>query len=92
MSGMPFSGHYDFIETTMHWPITHMVPPAEQALKCGACHGQESRLAGLPGIYIPGHTGNVWLDRIGWLLVALTLAGVVLHGLLRILLKGRKRS
>jgi hypothetical protein len=41
---------------------------------------------------MPGHSGNIWLGRIGWLLVAMTLAGVVLHGLARILLKGRKRS
>lgn len=92
MSGMPFSGNYDFIETTMHWPITHMVPPAEMALHCASCHASDSRLAGLPGIYMPGHSGNTWLDRIGWLLVAMTLAGVVLHGLARILLKGRKPS
>jgi hypothetical protein len=76
----------------MHWPITHMVPPAEMALDCASCHASNSRLAGLPGIYMPGHNGNIWLDRIGWLLVAMTLIGVVLHGLARILLKGREKS
>jgi len=78
-TGFAFSGEYGFIETTMHWPITHMVAPADQALECTACHAADSRLAGLPGIYIPGHDSNVWLDRLGWLAVLLTLAGVVLH-------------
>jgi len=66
MSGMPFSGNYDFIETTMHWPFTHMVPPAEMALDCASCHASNSRLAGLPGIYMPGHSGNLWLFAIFW--------------------------
>lgn len=92
MSGRPFSGEFDFVETRMYWPITHMVSPADQALECGACHGRESRLSNFGGIYMPGHNSNVWLDRIGWLLASLTLAGVVLHGLARILLKGRKQS
>ena len=78
-TGFAFSGEYDFIETTMHWPITHMVPSADQALECTACHSADSRLAGLPGIYMPGHDSNVWLDRLGWLAVFLTLAGVVVH-------------
>ncbi|MFT7338640.1 MAG: octaheme c-type cytochrome (tetrathionate reductase family) [Marinobacter maritimus] len=92
MSGMPFSGNFDFMETKMYWPITHMVPPADQALRCGSCHSGESRLAGIGGIYMPGHSGNLWLDRIGWLAVALTLAGVVLHGLARVVFRRRKQS
>lgn len=92
MSGRPFSGHYDFVETVMYWPISHMVAPAEDALRCHACHSAESRLAGLPGIYIPGHHRNVWLDRLGWLAVAAVLLGVFLHALARVLLKGRKSS
>lgn len=91
-SGIPFSGQFDFIETRMYWPITHMVPKADQALTCDACHASESRLAGIGGIYMPGHSANPWLNRIGWLVVALTLAGVILHGLVRVALRGRKQS
>ncbi|GAB5478130.1 MAG: tetrathionate reductase family octaheme c-type cytochrome [Marinobacter nauticus] len=90
LSGMPYSGEFSFIETTMHWPITHMVAPAEQAVKCGSCHKAESRLAGLGGIYMPGHNGSVWLDRIGWLLVAATLFGVLVHAMARVVFSGRK--
>jgi octaheme c-type cytochrome (tetrathionate reductase family) len=90
MSGMPYSGEFAFIETTMHWPITHMVPPADQALHCGACHSVDSRLAGLGGIYMPGHNRNEWLDKIGWLLVLVTLVGVLVHGIARVIVRGRK--
>jgi|AntRauTorcE11898_2_1112593.scaffolds.fasta_scaffold00491_10 octaheme c-type cytochrome (tetrathionate reductase family) len=89
MSGMPYSGEFSFIETTMHWPITHMVAPAEDAVRCSACHSEQSRLAGLGGIYMPGHDRNLWLDRIGWLLVAGTLFGVVVHAIARVIFRGR---
>ena len=39
---LDFSGAVGFIETEMSWPINHMVPPAENALKCMACHGKKS--------------------------------------------------
>jgi hypothetical protein len=37
----PYSGNYDFIETKMYWPITHMIAPAADSLKCQDCHTQE---------------------------------------------------
>lgn len=92
MSGVPFSGHYDFVETRMYWPITHMVPPADQALKCQACHSVQSRLAGLPGIYMPGHHHSPHLDRLGWLVVGVVLLSVLLHTIARLALKRRKSS
>ena len=52
-TGFPYSGEYDFAETEMFWPITHMVAPAEQALVCADCHSEEGRLdwqaLGYPG-------------------------------------------
>jgi octaheme c-type cytochrome (tetrathionate reductase family) len=36
--GLAFSGEYDFTETEMFWPTTHMVAPADRALQCGDCH------------------------------------------------------
>jgi octaheme c-type cytochrome (tetrathionate reductase family) len=42
--GLDFSGEYGFAETWMYWPITHMVQPANQALQCEACHGDNSRM------------------------------------------------
>lgn len=44
VSGIPFSGNYDFAETEMFWPITHMVQPAENALQCTSCHNEDSRM------------------------------------------------
>jgi len=92
LSGQPYSGHHGFIETRMYWPISHMVPPAEQALRCSSCHSADSRMAGLGGIYVPGYSGSVWLNRIGWLVVAATLLGVVAHGIARLIFTRRKRS
>jgi octaheme c-type cytochrome (tetrathionate reductase family) len=83
-----YSGKYDFVETRMYWPITHMVPPKEMALGCEECHGKNGRLAELTGFYMPGRDANPWIDRIGWLLAAATLAGVLMHGLMRLVFRG----
>ena len=51
--GLPYSGNYDFTETWMYWPTTHLVQPAEYALQCSDCHGESGRLdweaLGYPG-------------------------------------------
>jgi hypothetical protein len=39
---------------------------------------------------MPGRDHFAWLDKIGWVVVLLTLAGVLGHGLLRLVLSGRK--
>lgn len=44
VAGLPYSGEYGFAETTMHWPLTHMVQPAEQALQCTDCHSDNGRM------------------------------------------------
>ena len=90
--GAPFSGKVDFIATQSTWPITHMVAPAKDALRCHGCHASGGRLEKVPGIYIPGrardHAG--WLDGAGWALAALTLLGVLGHGLARVIVSKRK--
>jgi octaheme c-type cytochrome (tetrathionate reductase family) len=83
--GADFSGEYDFIETTMHWPLTHMIAPADQALDCESCHSKDGRLENLHGFYMPGRGDFPLLDKLGWLIVLATLAGVLLHGLGRVL-------
>ena len=83
-TGLPFSGQVDFIKTEMSWPITHMVAAKDKALGCVDCHAADSRLAGLPGIYMPNHSGNRLLDTVGWGLALLTLIGVLVHGAGRI--------
>ncbi len=87
-----YSGEYGFIETTLHWPLAHMVAPKEQSLSCGECHSKEGRLANLTDFYLPGRDNNKWLDIIGWLAVFGTLGGVSLHGLIRYFFAKRRRK
>jgi len=42
--GLEFSGEYGFAETTMFWPLSHMVLPPDKALQCGDCHGGAGRM------------------------------------------------
>ncbi|SDN86264.1 octaheme c-type cytochrome, tetrathionate reductase family [Lutimaribacter pacificus] len=88
-AGREYSGQFDFVDTHMYWPITHMVAPAEQALKCGSCHSEDGRMVGLAGVFLPGTDSNGIVGILGRLLVLATLAGVLLHGVLRIF-SGRK--
>lgn len=90
-AGLPWSGTLDFIETRMYWPITHMVAPKEQALRCGACHTTDpgGRMATLSGFYLPGRDHALLLDILGYLMLGGSLVGVFLHGAVRILLRKR---
>ena len=44
ITGIPYSGSYDFAATEMFWPQTHMVAPRERALQCQACHAEKGRM------------------------------------------------
>ncbi len=90
VSGAPFSGQIDFIRTEMSWPITHMVAPKEKALACTECHSENGRLAGIDGVYIPSRAGFGPLDKAGWGIALLTLLGVLGHGAVRLVVRGRK--
>jgi hypothetical protein len=81
--GMPYSGKYDFVDTQMYWPITHMVAPAEQALDCKACHAEGGRMANIAGVYVPG-SGTGPGGQVGLALLVLALLGVAGHGVLRL--------
>ena len=52
-TNMEYSGHYDFAETEMYWPLTHMVQPGDRALQCQDCHDEDGRMdwaaLGYPG-------------------------------------------
>jgi len=82
----PYSGEFGFVETQMHWPIAHMVAPPKEALACNECHAKESLLKDLTGFYMPGRDSFDWLSQLGWLAAALSLAGVLIHMALRIVL------
>lgn len=91
--GVKFSGQVDFIETESMWAINHMVAPKEKALGCVACHAKVGRLDKIDGVYMPGRSRDhaQWLEMGGWLLAALTLLGVLGHGLIRIVANKRNR-
>lgn len=89
---MPFSGKYGFVETEMAWPITHMVAPADESLQCAECHSRNGVLDGVEGVYIPGRDAHPWLDRIGFLVVLMTLIGVLGHWAVRVLFSRKSRG
>ena len=79
---LPYSGKFGFVETTYVFPITHMVAPRENTVKCIECHNRKnSRLSKLKGFYMPGRDNFEGVDFMGWILVLGALAGVGLHGL-----------
>ena len=88
-SGYDYSGEYGFVDTEMYWPITHMVAPAADAVACAECHSEDGRMVGLAGIYLPGSNPGSLVALLGKLMVLAALAGVLGHGLLR-LVAGRK--
>jgi len=87
-----FSGEYGFIETTLHWPLAHMVAPKDKALGCNDCHSKNGRLDKLTDFYMPGRDQNNLLDTIGWLLVLGTLGGVSVHGIIRVFFSRKRRT
>ena len=82
-AGKPYSGSYGFVDTYMYWPITHMVAPGEDALKCDACHARDGRLTALAGVYMPGAKLTLG-GKLGMALFALVALGVAVHGGLRL--------
>ncbi|MCP4113024.1 MAG: hypothetical protein GY749_47105 [Desulfobacteraceae bacterium] len=89
---LPFSGEYDFVETSYVFPTAHMVTRKDYALSCKECHSKQGRLASLTGFYMPGRDSSGIIDTAGWLLVFASLGGVFIHGLGRIFTQGRKEE
>jgi octaheme c-type cytochrome (tetrathionate reductase family) len=61
----PYSGDFGFVDTVMYWPITHMVAPKEDAVRCDECHTRGGRLAHLTGFYLRGRDRSQILDALG---------------------------
>ena len=91
-TGQPYSGKFGFVETSMLWPITHMVAPKDKALECAQCHADNGRLAGVPGVWMPGRDRSEGLDTLGFGLAGLMLLGVAGHGGLRFLMRKRRAN
>jgi len=91
--GLPYSGEYDFVQTSYVFPITHMVAPRDKSLACTECHSKtDGRLANLTGFYMPGRDGSRLLNYAGWGVVFASLFGVLIHALGRIFSRGNGRN
>jgi octaheme c-type cytochrome (tetrathionate reductase family) len=44
VTGLPYSGSYDFAPTEMYFPLSHMVTNPDEALQCRDCHGERGRV------------------------------------------------
>lgn len=87
---LPYSGQFDFVETTYVFPATHMVAPKEKTLACNDCHTREdSRMAGVTGVYMPGRDRFGLLNTLGWVAVFGALFAVTFHGLGRVFTNGK---
>ncbi len=43
-ANLTYSGRYEWVKTSMYWPLSHSVAPKEHALKCNDCHGAVGRM------------------------------------------------
>jgi octaheme c-type cytochrome (tetrathionate reductase family) len=92
-AGLPYSGEYDFVETSYVFPITHMVAPKDRVVACSECHTTtDSRLANLSGFYMPGRDHFGLLDTLGWVVVIGSMLGITFHGLGRMFTNRKKEK
>ncbi len=89
-AGLEYSGKYDFVETEMYWPISHMVSPKDKALSCVDCHSRGGRLEKLGGFYLPGRDANGFVEILGFLVIVASLGGVGVHGFMRFVSNKRR--
>ncbi len=90
---LPFSGRVDFVKTKYVYPTTHMVAPKEDSLRCVACHTPEgSRLNNLAGFYMPARDSYTAVNWIGWTVVVLSLLGIFIHAVVRIISRRKRES
>jgi octaheme c-type cytochrome (tetrathionate reductase family) len=90
---LPYSGQMGFVETVYVYPTTHMVAPAENAVKCSECHIRSAgRLANLAGFYMPGRDFFKLLDLGGWSAAALSLIAVLVHAFGRVIRRNGKKE
>jgi len=83
--GKKYSGHHCFVSTQMYWTLNHMVAPGEKSVSCIECHSSDGRLKNLAGFYLPGRDENSMVKIIGIGAIIISLIGVFVHALLRII-------
>lgn len=73
VTGLPYSGLFDFAPTEMFFPLSHMVASLDQTLQCRDCHGETGRIdwiaLGYPGDplmhQVPAHDPVYLMDANG---------------------------
>lgn len=89
--GRPYSGEWEFIDTEMYLPVNHMVSQSSEALQCEDCHAREDgRMEMINDTYIPGKTQYAAVDTLGVMLILLSLAGVMIHAIIRFITSRRR--
>ncbi|MCK5682986.1 cytochrome C, partial [bacterium] len=82
---LPYSGEFDFVETSYAFPTTHMVAPKENVVGCIECHTRkDGRMAKISGVFIPGRDNSDVVNNIGLLVIFGTLGVIILHAIGRI--------
>jgi len=82
---LPYSGEFDFVETSYAFPTTHMVAPKENVVQCIECHTRkDGRMAKISGVFIPGRDHSDIINNIGLLAIFGTLGIIILHAVGRI--------
>lgn len=89
--GLPYSGHFDFVETEMYWPLNHMVSPADQSLKCIDCHTRDKkgRMANLTNFYLPGRDVSMVVETAGVSFILASIIGIGFHAFCRMFFGGK---
>jgi octaheme c-type cytochrome (tetrathionate reductase family) len=89
----PYSGKYTFVNTESNWVINHMVSPKEKSLQCIDCHQRnDSRIAQIRDVYLPGRDYSPFVDYLGFGLIAFTFLGAVSHGSARIYFNKKNKN
>lgn len=91
-AGKPYSGEFDFVDTYMYWPTTHMVASKDKAVECQECHAEEGRLKEVDIPYMPAAGKTKLIDMLSILAVAATLLGILGHAFIRLFAAKRRNN
>jgi hypothetical protein len=65
-AGLPFSGQFDFVETSYVFPTTHYGGPKEKSVAAASATPGQRRIWRHRGVYLPGRDGNRVIEFLGW--------------------------
>lgn len=89
-AGKPYSGEFDFVDTYMYWPTTHMVASSDKAVECQECHAEEGRLKDVDIPYMPAAGKTRIIDMLSIIAIAATILGILGHAIIRLFTAKRR--